>query len=95
MLAAWVVPVIALQWAVGHRKLRARWRILVLGTVLPTIYLCLADVLAIRTGIWYFNPERTLDLWLGGLPLEEGVFFLVTNLMVVQGILMTYRMPEE
>ena len=91
MLGVWAGPVIALQWAVGHRKLRARWRVLIVGTALPTAYLCAADVLAIRTGIWHFNPERTLNLWLGGLPVEEGLFFLITNLMVVQGILLTMR----
>ena len=89
LLCGWALPVIFFQWAVGRDKLLKQRRVLVLGTLIPTVYLGLADVLAIRTGIWRFNPELTLDLWLGGLPLEEGAFFLLTNIMVVQGIMIT------
>ena len=87
-LLGWAMPVIAWQWWVGHRVLRASWRILVLGVLIPTVWLASADVLAIRLGIWSFNPELTLGIWIGGLPLEEGLFFLITNVMVVQGILL-------
>ena len=88
MELAWALPVIAGQWALGHRTLRARWRLLVAGVLIPTAYLSAADALAIRVGIWSLNPERTLGIWIGGLPLEEGVFFLLTNTMVVQGLLL-------
>lgn len=85
LLFAWALPVIVLQWVVGHRKLRARRGVLTQGVLLPTVYLFLTDVLAIRTGIWSFNPERTLNLCFGGLPHEKALFFRVTNLIVVQG----------
>ncbi len=55
---------------------------------IPTLYLCAADALAIRVGIWHLSPTLTTNVWLGGLPLEEGVFFLLTNIMVVQGVLL-------
>jgi lycopene cyclase domain-containing protein len=89
MELAWALPVIAGQWMLGHRTLRARWRLLVVGVLIPTAYLSAADALAIRVGIWSLNPERTLGIWIGGLPLEEGVFFLLTNIMIVQGLLLT------
>ena len=85
---AWALPVIVGQWVVGRDRLRARWRLLLVGVAIPTLYLCAADALAIRVGIWHLNPELTTNVWLGGLPLEEGVFFLLTNVMVVQGILL-------
>ncbi len=90
---AWALPAIAGQWALGHRLLRARWRVLVLGAALPTCYLSAADALAIRIGIWTLSPELTLGLSIGALPLEEAVFFLVTNIMVVQGLIMLDRPP--
>ena len=89
MELAWALPVIAGQWMLGHRTLRARWRLLVIAVLIPTAYLSAADALAIRVGIWSLNPERTLGIWIGGLPLEEGVFFLLTNTMVIQGLLLT------
>ncbi|MCC7367492.1 MAG: lycopene cyclase domain-containing protein [Chloroflexi bacterium] len=90
---AWALPVILGQWALAHRTLRAYWRVVVPGIAIPTLYLCAADVLAIHIGIWSLHPELTLNIWLGGLPLEEGVFFLVTNVMVVQGIVMLVCKP--
>ena len=84
----WAVPVIVFQWVLAHDVLRANLRVLLLAVLLPTLYLSAADALAIRVGIWTLNPELTLNLWIGALPLEEAVFFLLTNLMVVQGILM-------
>lgn len=89
----WALPIIAGQWALAHAVFRANLRTLLLGVAIPTAYLCAADALAIRVGIWSLNPELTLNIWLGGLPLEEGVFFLVTNVMVVQGIIMLVCKP--
>jgi lycopene cyclase domain-containing protein len=84
----WAVPVIAGQWALGHRALRRHWRVLLIGVAVPTLYFSAADALAIRVGIWTLNPELTLGLRVGGLPLEEAVFFFVTNVMVVQGLIL-------
>ena len=85
---AWALPVIVGQWAVGRDRLLAHRRLLLIGVAIPTLYLCAADAFAIRVGIWHLSPELTTNVWLGGLPLEEGVFFLLTNIMVVQGMLM-------
>ena len=85
---AWALPVILGQWVVGRDRLLARWRLLLLGTLIPTLYLCAADAFAIRVGIWQMSPTLTTNVRLGGLPLEEGIFFLLTNVMVVQGILL-------
>jgi lycopene cyclase domain-containing protein len=55
---------------------------------LPTLYLWGADATAIAEGIWTISPAYTLGVKLINLPLEEATFFLVTNLLVVQGILL-------
>jgi len=82
----WFLPPIAFQMAFGadivwHRR-RQVW-----GALLSlVIYFCLADVLAIRAGTWAINPEFSLGMIGGWLPLEEMVFFLLTNTVVVLGI---------
>jgi len=35
-------------------------------------------------GIWNINPEFLLGIYLRKLPLEEMLFFVITNLMVLQ-----------
>lgn len=84
----WAVPVIAIQWLAGPGCLWASRRLLLLTIGAATLYLSLADAFAIANGIWSINPQRTLGLQFGPLPLEEAIFFLVTNAMVVQSMVL-------
>jgi lycopene cyclase domain-containing protein len=84
----WFGPVLAFQVYVGGCWLVGRGRLVATATLAPTFYLCLVDAMAIDQGRWTINPAATVGLeWLG-LPLEEAVFFLVTNALVVCGALL-------
>jgi lycopene cyclase domain-containing protein len=93
-IAAWAAPVLALQWVVGAPQLWARRRTVAIGTLLPTLYLCVADRIAIEYGIWILSERYTTGLFVAGLPIEEAAFFFVTNLFVVQGLVL-YRLVLE
>lgn len=84
----WALPVILLQIALGWRELWAHRTAWFGATAASTVYLCLADRLAIGDGIWHIAPDRSTGILIGGLPLEEAVFFLLTNLLVVQAMLL-------
>ena len=84
----WALPVVLGQWIIGFRQLRRTWRLLLVGALVPTVYFSAADAVAIRAHIWTLNPGRIVGLHVGTLPIEEAIFFLVTNLMVVQGLLL-------
>jgi lycopene cyclase domain-containing protein len=87
-IIAWGGPVLALQWGVGWRYLYAvRRRVAVLVAV-PVLYLSTIDRLAIGWGLWTISPEFSTGLSVLGLPIEEGAFFLVTTLFVVQGLVL-------
>jgi len=90
-ILAWAAPVLALQWLVGAPQLWARRRTVALGTLLPTLYLCVVDRVAIEYGIWVLSGQYTTGITVAGLPIEEATFFLVTNLFVVQGLVL-YRL---
>jgi lycopene cyclase domain-containing protein len=94
LLLAWALPPLALQLAVGADILW-RYRRAVFTVLLgATAYLGLADAVAIGAGVWTIDPGQSLGLWLGGaLPVEELVFFLVTNSLVVFGL--TLAMAPE
>ncbi len=86
LVLVWAGPVLALQWGFGGDLLVRRWRLLV-GAALPaTLYLAVADRIALADGIWAISPAATTGIHLGGLPLEEGAFFLATNLMITLGL---------
>lgn len=84
----WALPVLMLQWAVGWRELWPQRRTLVLVIALPTAYLCVADAVAITAGIWTLHGNRITGLRFGVLPIEEGIFFLVTNTIVAQAVVL-------
>lgn len=85
---AWAGPVFALQWAVGSRYLLVVRRRLVALVLLPVVYLSTIDRIAIELGLWTLSPDYTTGLTVAGLPIEEGAFFLVTSLFVVQGLVL-------
>jgi hypothetical protein len=61
------------------------------GTLVPTLYLCVTDRIAIEYGIWILSEQYTTGIFVAGLPVEEAAFFFVTNLFVVQGLVL-YRL---
>lgn len=87
-ILAWSAPVLTLQWVVGTPQLWHQRRTLLLGVGVPTLYLWVIDRVALATGIWHISPDYTTGYAIFGLPIEEAVFFAVTNLFVVQGLLL-------
>jgi len=88
LILVWAAPVLGAQWwFAGPAALRAP-RTFLLAVGVPTLYLWAADWYAIASGIWTIAPRYTTGLHLVGLPAEEALFFLVTNLLVVQGLLL-------
>lgn len=88
LIVAWAAPVLALQWAVGGHHLWKMKKLVLAAFVAPSIYLCVADAIAIWNGVWVISEETSTGIMIGVLPVEEALFFFVTNLLVVQGSLL-------
>lgn len=84
----WALPIIALHWAVDPRGLWVRRRVILLVALPATAYLTVADGVALHAGIWLLRPNRIIGIRIAGVPVEEGIFFLLTNLMVVQSLIL-------
>lgn len=89
LILVWALPPVMLQIGFGADIL-LRYRSLVLaGIAVPWLSLCAADMLALRAGTWTISPDKTLGLeMLPGLPLEEALFFLMTNTLLVFGMVL-------
>lgn len=89
-LLAWCGPILALQWGFGWHFLAGEWRTVAAATLVPTVYLCSIDRIALELGIWTLSERYTTGLAvpLVGLPIEEAVFFFCTSLFVVQGVVL-------
>ncbi|MBK8901004.1 MAG: lycopene cyclase domain-containing protein [Anaerolineaceae bacterium] len=89
LILAWALLPIMLQVGFGGDILWQHRRIVALGLIPITLFLSAADALAIYDGIWTIDPAQTLNWIIGGiLPFEEFLFFLITNTLVVFGIVL-------
>ena len=86
----WAGPVLLLQWAVGWKTLIFRRRSLLSSVLIATIYLSTTDSIAISRGIWTLHRSRIVGVYVGNVPIEEIIFFLVTTILVVQSVLLVY-----
>lgn len=87
-LLVWILPFLALQWAIGRKILVRNLRAVVGPAVLVGIYYSLCDAVAIRSGLWFFGEGQTLGLSLGIVPVEECLFFFLTALLVAQSVVL-------
>lgn len=84
---SWAFIPIMIQMAFGADIIWRHRRAVLITIIVSTLYLSLADSLAIQAGTWTIDPQQSLNIFLGGvLPIEEFVFFLLTNTLVVFGI---------
>jgi len=87
----WALIPITIQLAFGADILWRYRRIVFLSLVPLTLYLSTADALAINFGTWTISQTQSLDLLLGGiLPIEEFIFFLLTNTLITFGLILLW-----
>lgn len=84
----WAGPILAIQWAFGWPYLWAVRRSVGVAFLVPTLYCWLIDRIALELGIWTISSAHTIGIGLFGLPIEEATFFFMTNLFIVQGVVL-------
>ena len=58
-----------------------------LSILIPGTYLSLMDIIALQDTTWSISPSQTTGiLFFGILPLEEVVFFFITNVLITFGM---------
>ncbi|KAF2435643.1 Lycopene beta-cyclase [Tothia fuscella] len=87
----WAAPFLLLLWSLGYQFLVGLpFTNTILPIALPTVYLWIVDCIALRRGTWVIENGTKLGIhltWFGlsELEIEEAVFFLVTNMLIVFG----------
>lgn len=96
LILTWALPPVMLQTAVGGDILW-RNRALIAASVLPvTAYLGAADSMAINSGTWTINPEKSTEQEvINHLPFEELLFFFMTNVLLVFGVTLVQSKESE
>jgi lycopene cyclase domain-containing protein len=83
----WALPAILPQLWFGADILWHYRRLVFWAIMVPGAYLSLMDIVALRDTTWSISPSQTTGvLFFGILPLEEVVFFFITNVLITFGM---------
>lgn len=82
----WISLVVILLWYISGTYVCKRYKETLLSIIVPSVYLCYVDVIALRARVWHINEATSLEIFLvDDLPLEEISFFFLTNIIVTLG----------
>lgn len=87
----WFGIPLMVQFAWGADQLPAHLRSMLPAIIVPTIFLCHLDSLAVSQGTWFFDQSVLCGLRIGSLPVEEVLFFGLTNVLLVVGLTLCYE----
>jgi len=83
----WALPPIIIQILFGADILWHYRKLVFWSIFLPGIYLSLMDIIALKDTTWSISQAQTTGvLFFGILPLEEVLFFFVTNMLITFGM---------
>ena len=83
----WALPPIVIQVRFGADILWHYRKLIFWAIVIPATCLSLIDILALKTTTWSISESQTTRiLFFGILPLEEVVFFFITNVLIIFGM---------
>jgi len=83
----WALPPIFIQMLFGADLLWHYRKLVIWSILVPGMYLSLMDIVALKDTTWSISPSQTTGiLFFGILPLEEVVFFFVTNILITFGM---------
>lgn len=88
LILIWAAPFALLTWSLGGLFMLTLPRTSTLYPILiPTLYLWAVDEGALRRGTWAIESGTKLGMTVvGSLDVEEAVFFLATNVLIVFGL---------
>ncbi|KAI1764886.1 Squalene/phytoene synthase-domain-containing protein [Hypoxylon sp. FL1150] len=104
LILVWACPFALLTWSLsGYFLIKLPIICVATPIVVPTAYLWVVDEFALGRGTWAIESGTKLGwrIW-GSLELEEAVFFVVTNTLIVfglaacdRGLAVLYTFPER
>lgn len=82
----WSCPVIMFLWFGAGNYFLKKSSSTIVAVIIPTLYLCWIDQIALKGGVWHINEKTSLNVFIAeDLPFEECLFFLITNVIIVLG----------
>jgi lycopene cyclase domain-containing protein len=87
IILCWALPPIIVQILFGADILWHYRKLVFWSVSVPGMYLSLMDIVALKNTTWSISPSQTTGiLFFGTLPLEEVIFFFITNILLTFGM---------
>jgi lycopene cyclase domain-containing protein len=87
LICFWALPALLPQLLFGADLLWHYRKLVFWSIFVPGLYLSLTDIVALQATTWQISTSQTLGIrFLGILPLEEVVFFFITNTLISFGL---------
>lgn len=87
LICVWALPALLPQLLFGADLLWHQRKLVFWSFFVPGLYLSLTDIVALQATTWQISTSQTLGVRFGGiLPLEEVVFFFLTNVLISFGL---------
>lgn len=94
-MVVWFGLPLGIQFFYGADIIWRHRRVSIPAILIPTVYLCALDRMAMGAGVWNIEDATSVGLEVFGLPIEEAIFFTLTNVLVVQGVLLYVHVRQH
>jgi lycopene cyclase domain-containing protein len=95
LILVWALPPIMIQVGWGGHILWQYRKLVLTALISVTFYLAVVDSFAISQGIWTIDPNQSFHWFIfGKLPIEEFIFFVVTNTLLTFGVTLALAKPS-
>jgi lycopene cyclase domain-containing protein len=92
----WALPAILPQLLFGADILWHYRKLVFWAIFIPGLYLSIMDIVALTDTTWSISKTQTTGiLFFGVLPLEEVVFFFITNILIVNGMTLLLALVSQ
>ncbi|XP_031631815.1 bifunctional lycopene cyclase/phytoene synthase-like [Contarinia nasturtii] len=83
-IAAWFLPTVIILWYICGPYTCQRYKETLISIIVPSIYLCYVNLIAMRAHIWYISENTSLSIlpW-NKLPIEEIILIILSNVIIV------------
>lgn len=92
-LLSWAGFFIFIQYLFGRKKIFKYKDFIFFPSIIMTVYFSVCDSISIGHGIWSFDKTQTIGTLVYNVPLEEIIFFLCTNLLITEAMILF--LPER
>lgn len=78
-----MMPIVAFIWYLAGNYIMHAFTTMAISVLIPTLYFCYIDHIAIYYRIWDFQPNVVLKICVNNLPIDQILYYIAFNTIIV------------